>query len=334
MDLFPVTLSAGDNPIESDETALEETPLVSIGLPVYNGERYLRRALDSLLAQDYRHFELLISDNASTDLTRQICEEYATRDARISLRVNDTKIGILENFQLVLERARGKYFMWAAHDDVWAKTFVRSMMRELETHPDAGVAMSAVERVFENGEIQDVVRHTGRANPNTTSPFQLALTLAGGSPHHLYIYGLFRTAFLKQAFRNFPRVIALDRLVMIQVALSTRFRYVDEVLHTKYLMEKPMVLRYQDEDFGRVWHEPRAHLKKDLALGPYLLRSRIIPWQRKLWIPIIVVWPRLKKLPNRCYRFLYWLAGKILGRGGRRKKIGRYLRRLVHINDG
>lgn len=308
-------------------------PLVSIGLPVYNGQRYLRRALDCLLGQDYHNFELLISDNASTDQTMQICEEYAVRDRRITVNVNQTNVGIIGNFQLVLDRARGKYFMWAAHDDTWAGTFVSSMVRELENHPDAAVAMSGVERIHENGTPHDVVRYAERANPNDMTTFQLALALAEGTPHHLFIYGLFRTAFLRQAFQNFPRVIAADRLMMLQAALSARFRYVDEVLHTRYINYEPIPVRYKNEEFGKIWHDRHPHLKKDLALGPYLFRSRIIPWQRKLWIPLIVIWPRLKRLSNRCYRSLYWLASKILGHGGRRKNIARYLRRLVHMSS-
>lgn len=312
---------------------LKETPLVSIGLPVYNGERYLRRALNSLLAQDYSNFQLLISDNASTDRTREICEEYAARDSRVSLNVNETNIGLVANFQLVLERARGQYFMWAAHDDVWTNTFIGSMIQELETHPDAAVAMSAVQRVYENGETHDLVRYPGRANPNTMTTFQLALALAEGSPHHLFIYGLFRTEFLQQAFVNFPRVIASDRLMMIQAALSTRFRFVDEVLHIRCINNNPIPLRYKDEEYGKAWQKRTAHLRKDIALGPYLLRSQIIPWQRKFWIPILVIWPPLKRLYHRMYRFFYALAGRLFGQGGRRKKIVSYLKRLGHTNS-
>jgi glycosyltransferase involved in cell wall biosynthesis len=312
---------------------VEETPRVSIGLPVYNGERHLRRALDCLLAQDYARIELLISDNASTDRTRKICEEYAARDPRIKLNVNKTNIGLIGNFQLVLDRARGKYFMWAAHDDLWAKTFVGAMVGELENHPDAAVAMSAVERVHENGTPFDMVRHEGGANPNVMTPFQLALTLAEGTPHHMFVYGLFRIEFLRQMFQNFPRVIAADRLMMIQAALSARFRYVDEVLHTRYINDQPIPERYKDEDLGRLWQDRRAHLKKDIALGPYLLRSQIIPWQRKFWIPILVIWPPLRRRYYRVYRFFYWLAGKLFGQGGRRKRIVSYLKRLGDMNS-
>jgi glycosyltransferase involved in cell wall biosynthesis len=308
-------------------------PLVSIGLPVYNGERGLARALDCLLAQDYDNFEIVISENASADSTRQICEEYAARDERIKLHFNASNIGIIANFERVLEKANGRYFMWAAHDDLWSNSFVRSMVQELRDHPDASVAMSAIKRLHESGGSHDVVRFENEANPNSMTTFELAMALAQGSPHHLFIYGLFRRDFLRSAFKNFPSVIASDRLLMIQVAMSTRFRYVDQVLHTRCINDEPIATRYKNEEFGRVWHDPRAHLKKDLAIGPYLLKSEIIPWPRKLWIPIIVIWPPLKRLYYRVYRFFYWLAGRLFGVGGRRKKIVSYLKRLGHMNS-
>jgi glycosyltransferase involved in cell wall biosynthesis len=310
-----------------------DNPLVSIGLPVYNGERDLLRALDSLLAQDYDNFEIVISDNASTDNPRRICEEYAARDARIKLSFNNTNIGIIANFESVLEKASGKYFMWAAHDDRWSKGFVGSMVEELEGHPEASVAMSAVQRLYENGSAHDVVRFEGAANPNSTTPFQLAMTLAHGSPHHYFIYGLFRRDFLRRAFKNFPSVIASDRLLMIQIAMSTRFRYADQVLYTRLINEEPIAVRYKNEEFGKAWHDRNAHLKKTLATGPYLLQSQIIPWQRKLWIPIIVIWPPLKRLYNRIHYFFYRVAGRVLGQGGRRKRIAQYLKRLGHMNS-
>ena len=308
-------------------------PLVSIGLPVYNGERDIPRALDCLLAQDYDNFEIIISDNASTDRTRQICEEYAARDVRIKLNVNVTNIGIIANFERVLESANGKYFMWAAHDDLWSKSFVRCLVGELQDHSDASVAMSAIKRLHESGGSHDVVRFQDKANPNSMTTFELAMALAFGSPHHLFIYGLFRRDFLRHAFKNFPTVIASDRLMMIQIAMSTRFRYVDQVLHTRLINDEPIAIRYKDEEFGRAWHSPKAHLKKNLAIGPYLLKSQIIPWRRKLWVPIIVIWPPLKRQYNRLRSFIYWLLGRLMGQGGRRKSIARYLKRLSHLNS-
>ena len=92
-------------------------PLVSIGVPVFNGEKGLAKALDSLLEQDYDKLEIIISDNASTDRTEALCLEYAEKDQRIRYVRQTENIGGVYNFKFVLDEAVGEYFMWAAHDD-------------------------------------------------------------------------------------------------------------------------------------------------------------------------------------------------------------------------
>lgn len=93
-------------------------PVVTIGMPVYNGETFIREALDSLLAQTFTDFELIISDNASTDGTDASCRKYAERDSRIRYIRQAENRGAVANFQFVLDEAVGKYFMWAAADDM------------------------------------------------------------------------------------------------------------------------------------------------------------------------------------------------------------------------
>lgn len=115
-----------------------ETPtLVSIGMPTYNGEKTICRALDSLLAQDFKDFELIISDNASTDSTGNICQQYAMSDPRVRYYRNERNIGVVANFNRSLHLARGKYFMWAADDDFWDSSFVSCMVDALNNNPDA-----------------------------------------------------------------------------------------------------------------------------------------------------------------------------------------------------
>jgi glycosyltransferase involved in cell wall biosynthesis len=105
-------------------TGARTIPTVSIGMPVFNGEQSIRVALDSLLEQSYSDFELIISDNASTDGTEQICREYAARDQRISYVRQQTNLGAEANFKYVLHEASGEYFMWAACDDTYSPDFV------------------------------------------------------------------------------------------------------------------------------------------------------------------------------------------------------------------
>lgn len=97
---------------------MTHAPKVSIGMPVYNGEETICQALDSLLAQTFTDFELIISDDASTDRTGEICLEYAKKDPRIRYVRQPENRGANFNFQFVLDKARGEYFMWAAQDDV------------------------------------------------------------------------------------------------------------------------------------------------------------------------------------------------------------------------
>jgi len=115
-------------------------PTVSIGVPVYNGERLLRRTLDSLLAQTYPHLEIIISDNASTDGTEAIGREFAERDARVRYVRNETNIGAIPNFLRTLDLATSDYFTWTAADDVRPPEAVAACVRALEASPDAVMA--------------------------------------------------------------------------------------------------------------------------------------------------------------------------------------------------
>ena len=118
-------------------------------MPVYNGELFIRQAIDSLLAQTFSKFELIISDNCSTDDTEAICREYASRDQRIRYFRHSENRGAIFNFNFVLEQARGEYFMWAAHDDLWDEHWIASLLENFEE----GVAISFghVVNIDENG---------------------------------------------------------------------------------------------------------------------------------------------------------------------------------------
>jgi len=264
-------------------------PLVSVGLPVYNGERFLARALDALLAQDWPNLDILVSDNASTDASAAVAESYAARDRRVRVVRSAFNAGFETNFARVLASARGTYFMWAACDDWWDPRFVSRLVAALEYSPSAVVAMSAVERVDEAGGILDVVRHDGASDPSRMTSWQLALQLAGGRPYHLFIYGLYRREFIRRAFTGFAPVIASDRLFMCRVAMAGRFAYVDEVLHRRLVRGQPIAERYADEPLGRLWRGAWPRWRLALAAGPYLWRSPVLPSSRRAWIPLMVL---------------------------------------------
>lgn len=114
---------------------MSEAPLITVGLPVYNSERYLRQSLDSLLAQTYRNFVLVISDNASTDGTAQICQQYAAADSRIEYSRNETNIGNPRNFNRVAGLATTRYLKWSTADDFWEPTFLELALEVMERDP-------------------------------------------------------------------------------------------------------------------------------------------------------------------------------------------------------
>src|SRR5687768_11755331 len=113
-------------------SAAGRTVSVSVGMPVFNGERFIEAALDSVLAQNYGDLEVVISDNASTDDTEEICRSYAAKDDRVRYFRNRINYGIAFNFNNVFRLSSGRYFKWAASDDVCAPDFLSRCVEILD----------------------------------------------------------------------------------------------------------------------------------------------------------------------------------------------------------
>jgi glycosyltransferase involved in cell wall biosynthesis len=129
-----------------------KTPKISIGLPVYNGERYLEGCLQSLLDQSYPDFELIISDNASDDATEKICQQFAARDSRVRYYRNDKNIGAAPNHNRVFELATGEFFKWAAHDDLYPREMLRRCMEIFDkSPPSVALVFTQFERIDASG---------------------------------------------------------------------------------------------------------------------------------------------------------------------------------------
>ena len=135
------------SPPENAAEKEKKIPRVSIGMPVYNGEPFIREALDSLLAQTFTDFELIISDNASTDGTEAICREYEAKDARIRYVRQAENLGATANFQFVLDEALGIYFMWAAADDSQTSDFIELLITALDENPSFACMMTDVRNI-------------------------------------------------------------------------------------------------------------------------------------------------------------------------------------------
>ncbi len=157
-----------------------DEPTVSIGLPVFNGERFLARAIDSVLAQTFEHWELLISDNGSADSTVAIARQYADRDPRIRVRVNEQNMGAVANFESVFRETSGRYFMWLAHDDWIDPRYVDRCVGILEARPDLVMAFAGM----------NVVDDTGRPFRHRTETIDGADSLNAVVRFHAILWGL------------------------------------------------------------------------------------------------------------------------------------------------
>ena len=154
--------------------------LVTVAVPVYNGERFLRQCLDSLLSQTYRDFVLVISDNASTDRTQEICESYANADARVRYHRNAVNVGLYGNFNLLLGLVRTPYVKLASADDFWAPTMLADAMAEMQRDPSLVLCHPRAVLVDEDGrEIRRYEKSLQLTQDDPAERFRRVLTELG-----------------------------------------------------------------------------------------------------------------------------------------------------------
>jgi glycosyltransferase involved in cell wall biosynthesis len=211
------------------------TPKLSIGLPVFNGERYLETALKSLLAQSYSDYELLIVDNASADATEEICRSYASRDARVRYHRNPENQGPAYSFYRALELASGRYYKYAADDDLYDPRFLAECMAVAERDPDVVCCYTHAELIDEDGvhiENLDVPI-------DTNSPkVEVRLYQVIGVDHLcIQLYGVTRTDVFRR-LRRYEGYYGWDRNLLAELALAGRIVTLPEHLFKHRLHAK------------------------------------------------------------------------------------------------
>ena len=206
---------------------MHPTPLLSVGLFVYNGERFLEETLDSILNQTFTDFELIISDNASTDRTGEISEAYTRRDDRIRYYRGEKNMGAGWNVRRVYELATGKYFKWAAADDILAPDFLRRCVEVLESDRGCVVAYSKTTEIDENGKfIKNYVTPMKADSNDPVARFREMLLIY----HWCYqIFGVMRMSALRQLPPQGSYVNS-DGVLLAQMSLLGRFYEVPEHL--------------------------------------------------------------------------------------------------------
>ena len=202
-------------------------PLISVGMPVYNGEHYIETALDSILGQSFGDFELIISDNASTDKTAEICRYYRDKDTRIRYFRNGKNLGAANNFNRVFNLSSGKYFMWAAHDDVYAPDFMAKCFKVLEQNLSIVLCFSKTAFIDEQGKyLSDYEYYCNVSSDNVSKRF---LDLVIGDYVVIEIFGLIRSDILRKT----PLIadyVAADRVLLGELTLYGPFFEVPEYL--------------------------------------------------------------------------------------------------------
>jgi Glycosyl transferase family 2 len=203
-------------------------PSVSVGLPVYNGARYLPLALDSVLGQTYEDFELVISDNASTDETEEICRAAAARDNRVRYIRNPVNRGVAYNFSWLVGETSAPYFRWAAHDDVMALTCLERSVEALQDAPER-VCLVFPETHIIDAEGEFVRRLPPELDLREAKPHErlrhLVRTIVLGNE----FFGLIRRPVLEQTrlLDTFP---TSDYVLLAELALLGEFWEIPEPL--------------------------------------------------------------------------------------------------------
>jgi glycosyltransferase involved in cell wall biosynthesis len=224
-------------------------PKVSIGLAVYNGERYLEEAILSILAQTFTDFELIISDNASTDSTTEICQRYANQDSRIRYHRNAENIGGANNENLTFKLAKGEYFRWAAHDDVCAPTLLEKCAAVLDNDTSVVLCHTIIAHIDENGELISTLKQDKASSSRPSERFS---DLTGWDHDCEASYGLIRVESLKQTGlqRNYTDS---DRSLLCHLALLGRYQMVPELLFYKRIHPDMSTKVFSDWRGRMVW---------------------------------------------------------------------------------
>jgi len=260
--------------INAQNRAKMTDPLVTIGLPVYNGGNQLREALESLCAQDHPNLEILISDNASTDGTAEMCAEFVARDHRIRYHREATNRGATWNFNRVLDLRQGGYFLWAAHDDLWSPTFISKAVAALEADPSASICHS-YGQPFTSAGLYVGDAYVGWVNEHETAEGRYRQLLEHWDLNAA-IYGLHRSTALDRT-RGLRLTLCSDLVFVAEMCLQGKIIQVPEVLqfkryHERYRTHQEM-LRYLGCSNAKPRHRVALRLRVSWHCVGVVLRS-------------------------------------------------------------
>jgi glycosyltransferase involved in cell wall biosynthesis len=215
--------------IDNNQKLNRDRPRVSIGMPVFNGEKYVEEALDSILKQTFSNFELIISDNASTDRTQTICLSYASKDPRVQYYRNETNIGAPENFNRVFNLSSGDYFRWATYDDLIAPEFLEKCVSVLDKDPSIVGCICKTGRIDQNGNLVGYYNEKFLKKMASSKPHERFRDLLNMYYTTTPLYAVYRTRFFAQSQLH-GSYIGADRNLVAELSLLGRIYEIPQCL--------------------------------------------------------------------------------------------------------
>jgi glycosyltransferase involved in cell wall biosynthesis len=276
-------------------------PRVSIGMPVYNSEKYIEQAIESILAQTFRDFELIISDNASTDRTPQICEHYATLDPRIRYRRNSSNLGPAENHNSTFRQSKGEYFRWAAYDDLWAPGYLEACVGALDRQPDISLCHCIEIEIDESGNhLRTVLGGRG----NLSSAYERFREFSKLDHDCEEMYGLMRSSVLRKT-KLHQVYTDWDRDFICDVSLHGRFHYVQQPLFFRRVHASSSIKLYPNWRSRMLYFDPTA---ADRFVCPHWLQ--FLNYMRIIYRAPIKAQERLKCYAHMIRWLVLWKHGR------------------------
>ena len=213
-------------------------PKISVGIPVYNGEKFIRKSIESVLRQTYGNFELIISDNASTDSTSDICTEFSTKDSRIKFVRQDKNMGGIWNFNFLLEKANGEYFVWVVVDTIISPEFIEKNISVLESQDKAVGCISKIKidhtYVDKFKTEKEILEKIGLAYrpfdtlPITGNYMERIRKYLKHFPWEMF-YSVYRTEALRESFVH-DFFVGFDASLALNVLKHGEIQVVDQIL--------------------------------------------------------------------------------------------------------
>lgn len=273
---------------------LTKSKKVTILLPVFQGERFVAQAIESLLNQTYDDYIIIIADDASTDNTSEICKNYCKENKNILYKKNKINLGGQDNFLNLLRDVETEYVVWASQDDYWHECFLEILVRELEKNLNYSLAFSAIQLIDRDDRVREL-NFNNKWNPNNLGEYGLIAALLlpiyklSWLKTNLAIHGVVRTAAMKNAFDKLLGIANHDRIFVLFTIFYGKWRYTDQVLYFRRTFTGNELRAASQDKIFIAQNKILAPIISSFKMLYGTLRDSCIPFRMQLYTLIIVI---------------------------------------------